>query len=106
MRTPENAEITALPKPTYEEKGTLVIVHWLDSRVSEGWQHAHELDIVTAQTLGFVLEHDARKIVVTQTFSEDGEVLGMVAIPTVAILGIAFPHVKHDVSPLEEDEAE
>ena len=106
MQTQASADIVALPQPTHEEKGTLVLVHWVDSRISEGWLHAHELDIVTAKTLGFVLEHDARKIVLTQTVSDDGGVLGMVAIPMVSVIKIEFPHVSRDVSPLGEDEAE
>ena len=81
---------------TFEDKGTVVLVYWLDSRYRDGWQCDHELDIVEAKTLGFVLEHDDRKLVVTQTVSDDGGVLGVVAIPQVSITKIEFPVVPHD----------
>ena len=99
MVTQENDNLLDHPATHFEERGTIVLVGWIDSKIGEpGWQH-HDYDLspCRAVTLGFVLHHDHEKIVLAQTVvAEDGDTLGQVAIPTVAITKIDYPVVRQE----------
>ena len=97
--TQENDNLIDHPETHFEERGTIVLVQWIDSKVGEqGWlHHDYDLGLCRATTLGFVLVHDRERLVLAQTVvAEDGDTLGQVAIPTVAITQIDYPVVRQE----------
>ena len=67
-----------------------VIVEWVDSNVLHGWQMEGEVscDIAVCESLGYVKYEDNDKLILSQTVSNFGSQMGVLAIPKGCIKSV------------------
>ena len=73
-----------------------VLIEWVDSNVLHGWQMEGEAtcDLAICESMGYVKEEDADKIVLSQTKSNYGAHMGVLAIPMGCIKSIKELRIK------------
>ena len=67
-----------------------VLIEWVDSNILHGWQMDGEApcDLARCESLGYVKGEDDNKIVLSQTKSDYGAHMGVLAIPKGCIKSI------------------
>ena len=67
-----------------------VLVEWVDSNILHGWQMEGEIpcDLANCESIGYLKNEDTEKVVLSQTQSNYGAHMGVLAIPKGCITSI------------------
>ena len=66
----------------------VILIEWLDSTSSSGWDSAFDLELSNCKTVGFLVKKDKEKVVVIQSNSDNVHSDGRFAIPRSCIKSI------------------